>query len=369
MHLRELSLINYRNYIKLELSFDSNLIIFSGRNAQGKTNILESIFLLCTGRSHRTPRDKELILWGKKESIVKSMVEKREGLSLIEIALSLRENKKIKINSMAIQRLGELMGHINSVLFSPEDLKLVKGSPTERRRFMDMEISQVKPQYFYSLQQYNRILNHRNNLLKDINRKSSLRKTLPLWDEQMAMVGSYIMTERSRFIDKIRNISKDIHTEISFGDEELDIVYKPSINCDLSNDSNILEDFLRALEVNREEDIRKGRTGRGCHRDDLALIVNNMDLRTFGSQGQQRTTVLSLKLSEIEMMFRETGEYPLLLLDDVLSELDKYRQSQLLSYFDKVQTFMTMTDYRELPSNITSSMEIYRISEGSAVRV
>lgn len=369
MHLKELNLINYRNYIKLELSFDSNLIIFSGRNAQGKTNILESIFLSCTGRSHRTPRDRELILWGERESAIRSMVQKREGLSLIEIILSLRENKKIKINSMAAQKLGELMGHMNSVLFSPEDLKLVKGSPTERRRFMDMEISQVKPQYFYSLQQYNRILNHRNNLLKDINEKSSLKKTLPIWDEQMAKVGTYIMMERLAFTQNISNISRDIHGEISFGKEDLDVGYEPSIDFDLSDAANIMETYMKTLELGHEDDIRRGRTGRGCHRDDLAININGMDVRTFGSQGQQRTTVLSLKLSEIEMMFRETGEYPLLLLDDVMSELDKYRQGQLLTYFDKVQTFMTMTDYRELPKDLTGSMEIYEISEGRAHRV
>lgn len=234
---------------------------------------------------------------------------------------------------------------------------------------MDMEISQVKPQYFYSLQQYNRILNHRNNLLKEINEKSSLRKTLPIWDEQLAKVGTYIMKERMHFTDNLRNTALNVHKEISFNKENLEVLYNPSIGPDSWDVEDIMEKFMKTLEMNHEDDIRKGRTEKGCHRDDIILNINGMDVRTFGSQGQQRTTVLSLKLSEIEMMYRETGEYPLLLLDDVMSELDKYRQGQLLSYFDRVQTFMTMTDYKDLPENIGNSKEIYTISEGKAFRV
>lgn len=369
MHLKELSLINYRNYVKLELNFSSNLIVFSGRNAQGKTNILEAIFLLSTGRSHRTPKDKELIRWGERESVIRSLVEKKEGSSLVEIMLSLKDKKKININSITAQRLGELMGHINSVLFSPEDLKLVKGSPTERRRFMDMEISQVKPKYFYSLQQYNRLLGHRNNLLKEINENSSLKKTLPIWDEQIAKVGSYIITQRLEFINKIGKIAKEIHRELALGREDLDIKYNPSINFNHNDASSITEEYIKILEQNHEEDIKKGRTEKGCHRDDLTISINGMDVKTFGSQGQQRTTVLSLKLSEIEMMYKQTGEYPLLLLDDVMSELDKYRQSKLLSYFNKVQTFMTMTDYSDLPNDIDSNMEIYEVFGGKVAKI
>ncbi|HZJ57964.1 MAG TPA: DNA replication/repair protein RecF [Clostridia bacterium] len=369
MYLRELGLTNYRNYSKLELDFNSNLIIFSGRNAQGKTNILESIFLSCTGRSHRTPRDKELILQGEKEAAIRTMVQKREGPSLIEITLGVKENKKIHINGMAAQRLGELMGHINSVLFSPEDLKLVKGGPAERRRFMDMEISQIKPQYFYSLQQYNRILSHRNNLLKDINENSSLKSTLPVWDEQIARVGTYIIAERLDFTENIGKIAHNIHRQISSSGENLEVLYDPSIRFDSPHKNEIEECYLRTLESNHEEDIRRGRTGKGCHRDDLIIGIDDMDVRTFGSQGQQRTSVLSLKLSEIEMMFRETGEYPLLLLDDVLSELDRYRQEQLLSYFDKLQTFMTLTDYPDILGDMGNDSEIYEVLKGRVTKI
>lgn len=369
MHLRELSLLNYRNYKKLGLKFDSNLIFFSGRNAQGKTNILESIFLLSTGRSHRTPRDRELILQGERESKVSAMIEKKEGQSLVEIFLNHKENKKININGMTAERLGQLMGHINSVLFSPEDLKLVKGSPGERRRFMDIEISQIKPKYFYSLQQYNRILSHRNNLLKDINERASLKKTLYIWDEQLSKIGAYIINERNKFTLNISKIARIIHREISSNNETLEVFYNPSIEMDLSYEDKIIDNYLEILKLNQEEDIKRGNTGKGCHRDDLIINIDNMDVRTYGSQGQQRTTVLSLKLSEIEMMYKETEEYPILLLDDVLSELDKYRQEQLLSYFDKVQTFMTLTDFPDSLGGIANKFEMYKISKGNATKI
>jgi len=366
LQIKALSLNNFRNYIKLELKFNSNLVVFFGRNAQGKTNILESIFLSCTGRSHRTPKDRELIFWDKDEASVKILYSKEEGDSLIEIFLDSKERKKIHINGVPAQRLGELMGHLNSVLFSPEDLKLVKGGPGERRRFIDMEISQIKPRYFYSLQQHNRILKQRNNLLKEIQQNSSLRKTLPIWNEQLAKVSAYIMLQRKFFIDSIYNISKRIHKEISANGEELEVWYKPSISFDTDNLDEIAEILLEVLQKNEENDIKRGITERGCHRDDMLININGIDVKTFGSQGQQRTTVLSLKLSEIELMYKETGEYPILLLDDVMSELDNFRQKMLLSYLDKVQTFITTTELMNLPGIKMQDIELYEINKGNA---
>lgn len=366
MQLKELNLNNFRNYVKLELKFNSNLVVFFGRNAQGKTNILESIFLSCTGRSHRTPKDKELILWDKDEASVKILCSKKEGDSLIEIFLHSKERKKININGMPAQRLGELMGHLNSVLFSPEDLKLIKGSPGERRRFIDMEISQMKPRYFYSLQQHNRILKQRNNLLKEIQQNSNLRKTLPVWDEQLAKISAYIMLQRKSFIDSLYHISKQIHKEISANNEDLEVCYKPSIYFDTDNLNEIAELFLEVLKKNEEDDIRRGITEKGCHRDDMLININGVDVKTFGSQGQQRTAVLSLKLSEIELMRKETGEYPILLLDDVMSELDNFRQKMLLSYLNKVQTFITTTELMNLPGIKMQDIELYEINKGNA---
>lgn len=367
MQLRELILRNYRNYDHLELSFPTGLIVLAGRNAQGKTNIIESIFLSCTGRSHRTPRDRELIQWNKEEALVRTKADKSVGSSRIDIYLHSHEKKKILINGGPAGRLGELMGHLNSVLFSPEDLKLVREGPSERRRFMDMELSQIRPKYFYYLQQYNRILNHRNNLLKEIQRKPSLAKTLPVWDQQLAEAGSFIIQQRHNFTVSLQGIAQEIHKRITNGSEELSLVYKPSVPYTAGTIKEIKESFLRELEMHQGDDIARGLTSTGCHRDDMSFSINGVDVRMFGSQGQKRTTVLSVKLSELEFMYGETGEYPLLLLDDAMSELDSFRQKMLLEYIDKVQTFVTVTDLNQFPEIKNRDSRIYRILSGTAV--
>ncbi|HZK34139.1 MAG TPA: DNA replication/repair protein RecF [Bacillota bacterium] len=365
LYLREFSLKNFRNYNSLNLKFSSNLIYFIGPNAQGKTNIIEAIFLSCTGRSHRTSKERELINWDSDEALVRTSVEKQEGSSEISIYLSRNEKKRVNINGTQTKRLGELMGHLNSVIFSPEDLKLVKEGPVERRRFMDIEISQINPRYFYYLQQYNRVLNHRNNLLKEIQRKPSLRKTLPVWNEQLIKSGSYIIQQRIKFVNSLQNISREIHKEISHGDEDLSIEYRTSIPTKAAEIGEIRESFSKELEKKEKDDIERGVTSRGCHRDDMGIDINGADVRTFGSQGQKRTTVLSLKLSELEFMYNETGEFPLLLLDDVMSELDPVRQQMLLKYIGKVQTFITTTDINHLPQSLDSDREEYFVEKGS----
>lgn len=367
MHLRELVLRNFRNYNSLELCFDSNLIILAGQNAQGKTNIIEAIFLSCTGRSHRTSRDRELIQWDKKEALVRTKVDKLLGSSSIDIYLNTNEKKRIQINGGPINRLGELMGHLNSVIFSPDDMKLVREGPVERRRFMDMELSQIRPKYFYYLQQYNRLLNHRNNLLKAIQKKPSLAKTLSVWNEQLAEAGSYIIQQRHIFNVSLQEIAQEIHNEISHGSEDLSLVYKSSIPFETGTLKEIQENFLTELETREKEDIERGSTIRGCHRDDIVFRINGVDVRMFGSQGQKRTTVLSLKLSELEFMYRETGEYPLLLLDDAMSELDSYRQKMLLEYIGKVQTFITVTDLNQLPHIGIDNRQVFQIKSGTAL--
>jgi len=364
LYLKDLLLVNFRNYDKLELSFDSNLVLFVGRNGQGKTNILESIFLCCTGRSHRTSRDKELVKWQSEGALVRIGVEKSVGDSRIEIHLKSSEKKRILINAVNIARIGELMGHLNSVIFSPEDMKLVKEGPVERRRFMDMELSQIRPRYFYYLQQYNRILNHRNNLLKEIRFKGSLRKTLPVWNMQLAEAGSNIIEQRHGFCISLNSIAGEIHRNISHGTEKLALSYRPSIPYKSAARKDILEAFIAELEAREQEDIERGSTGRGCHRDDISISINGADVRIYGSQGQQRTTVLSLKLSEIEFMHGETGEYPVLLLDDVMSELDAGRQQMLLEYIKGVQTFITAADIRHLPDINGMNPEVFTIAGG-----
>ncbi len=368
MHLTELALNNYRNYTRLGLKFNSNRILFIGKNAQGKTNILEAIFLACTGRSHRTSKDNELILWGQESCNLKIIVEKKIGLSSIEIILSKKERKKININGIPVQRLGQLMGNLNGVIFSPEDLKLVKEGPSERRRFMDMEISQIRPQYFYYLQQYNRILNHRNNLLKEINNKPILENTLSIWNGQLAETGAFIIKQRYEFAEKLAEIAKEIHKRISFGVEELNIKYKASVPIKAPELKNIEKDFLETLEEYQNEDIRRGNTSIGCHRDDLNFEINGIDVRTFGSQGQQRTVALSLKLSELKLMHKETGEYPVLLLDDVMSELDEDRQKKLFEELGDIQTFVTATDFKSIPPVELRKFHIYEVIGGKVFK-
>lgn len=368
LHLRELALNNYRNYTRLGLKFNSNRILFIGKNAQGKTNILEAIFLACTGRSHRTSKDNELIRWGQKSCNLRMLVEKKIGINSIEIILSEKERKKIKINGIPVKRLGQLMGHLNGVIFSPEDLKIVKEGPSERRRFMDMEISQVKPKYFYYLQQYNRILNHRNNLLKEINNNPVLEKTLSVWNAQLAEAGAFIIKQRYEFVENLAEIAKEIHKRISFDVEELSIKYRASVLIKPPKLKDIETHFLEALEKCRDDDIRRGNTGIGCHRDDLNFEINGVDVRTFGSQGQQRTVALSLKLSELKLMYKETGEYPVLLLDDVMSELDEERQKQLFEELGDIQTFITATDFKGIPLAELRKFDIYEVKGGKVLK-
>ena len=366
MRLRKLILRNFRNYDNLELSLNSDLILFVGPNAQGKTNILESIFMACTGRSHRTSRDRELIQWGKQEALIRTKVDKELGASEIAILLQAQDHKKVMINQSPASRMGELMGHLNSVMFSPDDLKLIREGPSERRRFMDMELSQIRPKYFYYLQQYNRVLNHRNNLLKSIQSNPSLKDTLPVWDNQLAEAGSYIIYERKLFIDSLQVIAQEIHSKMTQGTEKLTLEYKPSIPYQTGTMDEIRQQFLKVLTQRHKDDIDRGLTGKGCHRDDLVFQINGSDVKVYGSQGQKRTTVLSLKFSELEYMFKETGEYPLLLLDDALSELDQDRQQMLMEYIGKVQTFITLTDVNQIPEQKRKNAQIFKIQSGTA---
>ncbi len=368
MYLKELTLNNYRNYQNIGLKFDGGRIIFVGRNAQGKTNILESIFLTCTGRSHRTPRDSELIRWGQDSCYVKVLVERKIGYNSIEVFLSLKDKKRIKINGVTIQKLGQLMGHFNAVMFSPEDLRLVKEAPSERRRYMDMEISQMKPQYFYNLQQYNRILAHRNNLLKEIGKNPEAKKMLPIFDEQLSEVGAFIIKQRCEFIERLSRLAREIHERISSQAERLDIRYRPSIRVSNLDIGDIREEFFAALEKKKSEDIQRGSTGVGCHRDDIGFEINGVDVRVFGSQGQQRTVALSLKLSDVELMYRETGEYPVLLLDDVMSELDEERLRRLFEELGDVQVFVTATDLSSIPPLELKKFHVYDVEEGKVTK-
>lgn len=339
MTVKNVSLQYFRNFGKIELSLADGINILYGLNAQGKTNFIESVYFCATGRSHRTNYDRDLIQFTKNEAHIQLFVQKHSLTDRIDVHIKKEGKKGIAVNGIAVKKLGELFGVLLTVIFSPEDLQLVKAGPSERRRFMDMEICQLSPVYYYELQQYFRILKQRNGLLKNIQRKKELKETLFVWDEQMVTHGTKIMKHREEFINKISRLASGIHEKITGGAEKMEIVYKPSVSP---------KEFLDKLNKHAERDIMLGATSVGIHKDDLSFYINGCDTRTYGSQGQQRTAALCLKLAEIELIKEEKGETPVLLLDDVLSELDRTRQTCLLESIKGVQTVITCTGMEDM---------------------
>lgn len=372
MEVKSLKLINYRNYKNLDIEFSKSFNIIYGNNAQGKTNIVESIYLCASGRSHRTSKDSELLKHTEDSFYIRLMLKKLENEGQIEIIYSPEERKKIKINELPIKRMADLMGHLNAVMFAPEDLQIIKQGPAERRRFTDITLSQLRPSYFYDLQQYSKILYQRNALLKSIPEKKELEATLEVWDRHLAKTGSRIMKGRNDFINRLDGFAKERHNYLSGGKEHILLKYVPSFEYEFSSsafngDSNTdqLEDaILRLLKQNRRKEIFKGVSLIGPHRDDINIILNGENTKLYGSQGQQRTAVLSMKLAEIDLMKEESGDYPVLLLDDVLSELDDDRKKQLLDGIEGMQTFITCTD-RGLFARSMEDTRIYRVEKGN----
>jgi DNA replication and repair protein RecF len=368
LYLEEIQLTNYRNYRKESIFFENNVNVFIGENAQGKTNVMEAIYVLAMANSHRTPRDKELIRWDKEYAKIEGKIKKRNGLLSLALIIS-QKGKKAKLNQLEQRRLTDYIGSLNIVMFAPEDLNLVKGSPQVRRRFIDMEISQVTPLYIYHLRQYQKLLTQRNHILRDLQRNKTSEKKLILeiLTEQMIEVAVQIIKKRYQFIHLLQKWAEPIHKGISRGLEQLMIEYKSSVNVSDSLDlTKMIEDYSNKFEKLKEKEIERGSTLAGPHRDDLVFYVNERDVQTYGSQGQQRTTALSLKLAEIELIHSEVGEYPLLLLDDVLSELDDYRQSHLLNTIQgKVQTFVTTTSVDGIDHDTLKSASMFNVHQGA----
>ncbi|MGK9253161.1 DNA replication/repair protein RecF [Paenibacillus humicus] len=365
MFLHEIKLKNYRNYEELELGTSHKVNLFIGPNAQGKTNLLESIFALALTKSHRTSKDRELIGWNGKEASVHGEVEKRYGNVSLDLVYS-AQGKKAKINGLEQRKLSGFVGTLNVVMFAPEDLEIVKGTPGIRRRFLDMEIGQVQPGYLHTLQQYSKVLLQRNNYLKSTGPGSVQPAMMEVWNMQLAEHGVKIMRKRQQFIEKLRTWAAAIHSGITAGGEELAVSYRPSFEMEGEQDESVLFDqFMLKLSQVKDQEYRRGVTLAGPHRDDLAFHINGKEAQVFGSQGQQRTTALSLKLAEIELIREEIGEYPLLLLDDVLSELDQHRQTQLIETFQgKVQTFITATGLESVNTSRLSDAGVYRVEGG-----
>lgn len=369
MRLEKLVLYNFRNYVYLNEEFDTDLNILIGENAQGKTNLIESIYLLGLGRSYRTNKDFDMIKWGTERAKVSGRVIKDNRPITIEIILDSGKKKEIDINGVSNKKIHELIGKINMVIFSPEDLDLVKGAPSKRREFLDREISQINKGYSQFINFYNRVLFQRNSHLKEIPKKNNLINSLYIWDQQLIDLGARIIKKRIEIIKKLGILSRLMHRKITYGSENLELKYLCTLNIDNTlSYEDIKEVYRNELKKTRNDEILRGITLTGPHRDDLGLFVNNIDIRRFGSQGQQRTTALALKLAELELIKSEVGDYPVLILDDVFSELDENRRGFLLDVIDKVQTFMTMTNIELIDlKNAKKKHKIYRIKEGNII--
>lgn len=355
MIIKSIKLENYRNYASLDLSFDQGTNILYGDNAQGKTNVLEAIYLSSTTKSHKGSKDKEIIRFDQDEAHIRTLLDKDGMEYRIDMHLRKNKSKGIAINGQGIKKAAELLGLLNVVFFSPEDLCIIKNGPSERRRFMDMELCQIDQFYLYDLNQYNKVVNQRNTLLKDFYTNSELEDSLQVWDMQLLSYGKKIIARRTKFVEELNDIIQNIHFKISGEKEKIEIVYEPD---------TLEDEFDINLSLCRDKDIKYKSTSIGPHRDDLCILVNGIDIRKYGSQGQQRTAALSLKLSEIEMMKKKSKDNPILLLDDVLSELDSNRQNYLLNNIGDIQTIITCTGLDDFINNRFSIDKIYRVTNG-----
>ena len=355
LKINSLKLKNFRNYDLLNLELSEQTNIFYGDNAQGKTNILESLYLCGTTKSHRGTKDKDMIQFGKDESHIEVKVEKRGITYQIDMHLKKNKAKGIAINRIPIKKASELFGILNVVFFSPEDLNIIKNGPAERRRFIDLELSQLDKVYLNDLGNYNRIINQRNKLLKDISFNSGLKDTLDIWDIQLIEYGEKVIQARKKFVSDINEIISEIHKKLTGNQEQIEVIYEPNTGGQSLGD---------VIQRNRERDLRMMSTTSGPHRDDICFQVDGIDIRKFGSQGQQRTAALSLKLSEIELVKMLTKDKPVLLLDDVLSELDKHRLNYLLDSIDDIQTLITCTGVDEFVNHRFSINKIFYVHEG-----
>ena len=351
MWIKKIKINNFRNYKSQEINLEKNINIFYGENAQGKTNIIEAIFLSSMGKSFRAKKDKEMIMLGEEKSNIEIEYEKTDRDGKIKIELG---NKKIVyINGIKIKKLSELLGKINVVIFTPDDINILKGGPQNRRRFLDIMISQLRPNYMYNLNLYLKTLEQRNNYLRQIREENKNENMLDIWDEELYNYAINIYNYRKEFIEKIKNKIKNIHSEITNNKEEIEIEYL--------SECNSKEKYLELLKQRRKLDIIKGYTTKGIHRDDFNIYINKKELGIYGSQGQHRTAILSLKLSELNIVKDEIGESPILLLDDFMSELDEKRRKNFLEKINDVQVIITCTEKIDIENK---EILVYNVKSG-----
>ena len=354
MYIEKIRLQNFRNYENLEIDLNKNINIIYGENAQGKTNIIESIFLCAFGKSFRTSKEKEMIKFNEEKSLVEAFYQKKDRDGKIKIELG--NKKQISLNGIKIKKLSELLGNINIVIFTPEDINILRDGPAKRRRFLDMMIGQLRPNYVYNLNMYTKTIEQRNNYLRQIKEENKPEEMLEIWDEKLAEYGEKVYIYRKEFIEKIYNKINEIHGNITDNKETLKIEFIS--NCDNK------EKYLKLLKERRKLDIIKGFTTKGIHRDDFVIYINDKEVNIYGSQGQNRTVVLSLKIAELNVIYEEIGEYPILLLDDFMSELDEVRRKNFLNNIKNTQVILTGTEKIDLPE---IEYNLYNIRKGEIV--
>ena len=351
MNITKIKLENFRNYAKQEIAFNNGINVIYGDNAQGKTNILEAIFLCSMGKSFRTTRDKDLIKLNESYTKINIEYEKSDRTGRIEYFIG--DKKNVVVNGVKLNKLSQLLGNINSIIFSPDDIEVLKGAPQKRRKFLNMMISQLRPAYLFNLNAYNKTLEQRNNYLRQIKLENKPEEMLEIWDEKLATHAQIIYTYREEFVEKILSKIIDIHKNITDSKEVINIVYKSEfINKD---------DFIKKLKSARKKDILRGYTSVGVHRDDFEIYINNKNINLYGSQGQFRTSILSLKLSELYVIYDEIGEYPILLLDDFMSELDEKRRKKFVENITEAQVILTGT-HKLILENL--NYKIYNVKDG-----
>ena len=354
MYIEKIKLQNFRNYKQLELNLNKNINIIYGNNAQGKTNILESIFLCSFGKSFRTTKEKEMIKFNETNLILEVFYQKKDRDGKIKIEIG--DKKQIYLNGIKIKKLSELLGNVNIVIFTPDDINILKDGPAGRRRFLDMMIGQLRPNYVYNLNMYLKTIEQRNNYLRQIREENKPEEMLEIWDEKLAEYAGIIFNYRNEFIKKIIQKINKIHSEITENKEKLEVEY-------ISNCEN-KENYLKLLKERRKLDIIKGFTTKGIHRDDFMIYINEKEVGAYGSQGQNRTVVLSLKLAELNVIYDEIGEYPILLLDDFMSELDEERRKNFLNNIKNTQVILTGTEKIDLPN---LEYNLYNVKKGEIV--
>ena len=355
MWIKKIKINNFRNYKKEEINLEKNINIFYGQNAQGKTNIIESIFLCSLGKSFRAKKDNEMIKLNEENAIVEVEYEKsdRDGKIKIEIG----NKKNIYLNGIKIKKLSELLGNLNIVIFTPDDINILKGGPQNRRRFLDIMISQLRPNYMHILSLYLKTIEQRNKYLRQTKEEHKDENLLEIWDEKLAEYALKIYEYRKEFIEKIIKKINIIHNNITNGEEQIELEY--ITECDSK------EKYLKLLKERRKLDIIKGFTTKGVHRDDFMIYINKKDIKIFGSQGQNRTAMLSLKLAELQVIYDEIGEYPILLLDDFMSELDRTRRKNFLENIEGTQVIITGTEKLDIEN--LDYLE-YNVSNGKVLK-